>query len=78
MLRLRGGVSFLVRLPSTCARGGALAGGMRALSRVCLITRSLSFLWLLVAACLPLYALADLAEAVRVVNGVFRCRMRSS
>ena len=73
MLRLRGGVSFLVRLPSTCARGGALAGGIRARSRVCLITLSRPSRWLPVAACLPLYALAFLAEAVRAVKGVWRC-----
>ena len=75
MFLLRGGVSPLFRLLplSNSSRLGAEAAGMSARVRLCVITLSLSLRWLLVAACLPLYALAERAEAVRAVSGVWRC-----
>ena len=69
---------FLVTSPLTVSMVGAEEAGIKARLLVCVMTRSLASRWLLRAACRPLSTLLALADCVRVVSGVFRCRMRSS
>ena len=80
LLALGGGVEFLlVLLPLLMSpRDGALAAGIIALLRLCVISRSRPWRWAVEAACRPLTTEPALADCTRVVRGVFLWRILRS